>query len=175
MEFFEAVKSRASYRDSFKDQAVPRGDLIKIVEAGIQAPSGMNCQTTSFIIVDDAVLCGKIAEILNNSFCRTAPAFIVCVVDKSPVFNGTSFYREDCAAATENILLALTDLGYRSVWLDGVLKVNGIAERIAGLLKVPEDRFVQIILPVGVPVNKIEQKEKLTFEKRAFFNTWNGK
>ena len=53
MEFFETVAKRYSHRTPFLDQPVPDADVRKIVEAGIQAPSGQNCQTTSFVVVTD--------------------------------------------------------------------------------------------------------------------------
>ena len=53
MNLFEAIAKRLSYRGGFKDGPVSRDDLIKIVEAGLKAPSGKNGQTTSFVIIDD--------------------------------------------------------------------------------------------------------------------------
>ena len=53
MEVFEAFARRYSYRGPFTDAPVPREDLRKIVQAGIQAPSGKNEQVVSFVIVDD--------------------------------------------------------------------------------------------------------------------------
>ncbi|MCK4343353.1 MAG: nitroreductase family protein [Phycisphaerae bacterium] len=54
MDVFEAIAKRHSYRGPFKDQPVPRADLQRIVQAGLQAPSGKNAQTTTFVIVDEA-------------------------------------------------------------------------------------------------------------------------
>lgn len=174
MDFFEAVEKRGSYRDVFSDKKLTRDELRKIVQAGIQAPSGCNAQTTSFVIVDDPAVIQKIADILGKSFCATAAAVIVCVVDHRTVFGDMSFYREDCAAATENILLALTALGYATVWLDGVLRVGGAAEKIGALLGVPTDKTVQIVLPVGEPARPHSQNSRLPFEKRAWFNRYEG-
>ncbi len=49
MELFEAIAKRYSYRGPFSDAPVPREDLRKIVQAGIQAPSGKNEQVISFL------------------------------------------------------------------------------------------------------------------------------
>ncbi|GAB6164091.1 nitroreductase family protein [Thermostilla marina] len=170
MDVFEAIRRRHSYRGPFTDAAVSREDLRKIVEAGIRAPSGKNEQTTSFIIVDDPALLEQAKQIIDRPVCATAKAMIVCVADPRPVFNGMSFYKEDCAAAVENMLLAITALGYATVWLDGALRVNRTAERLAELLGVPADRRVQVVLPLGVPAEQWEQKPKLPFEQRAWFN-----
>ena len=53
MDVTEAILGRRSYRGKYKNIPVPRGDLIKIMEAGLAAPSGCNRQTTSLIAVDD--------------------------------------------------------------------------------------------------------------------------
>ena len=172
MDVFEAVAKRYSYRGEFTDAPVPREDLIKIVLAGIHAPSGKNEQTTSFVIVDDPGLLREIAQIVGKPVCHSAKAMIACVIDPRPVLGSISFAVEDCAAAVENVLLAITALGYATVWLDGVLRVEDKAAKIARLLAVPQDKAVRILLPLGVAANPGTQKEKLPFEKRAWFNRY---
>ena len=174
MDVFEAIARRYSYRGDFTDAPVPREDLIKIVLAGIHAPSGKNEQTTSFVIVDDAELLRRIAEIVDKPVCNTAKAMIACVIDPRPVLNNISFAVEDCSTAVENMLLAVTALGYATVWLDGVLRRDDIAARIGRLLGVPEGKAVRILLPLGVAAEPGTQKERLPFEKRAWFNRWGG-
>jgi nitroreductase len=49
----ELIFNRSSYRGAFIHEAVPRADLETIVKAGIAAPSGSNCQTPAFVIIDD--------------------------------------------------------------------------------------------------------------------------
>jgi nitroreductase len=172
MEVFEAISKRHSYRGDFTNAPVPRKDLVKIVLAGVHAPSGKNEQTTSFVIVDDSDLLRQITQIVDKPVCKTARAMIVCVIDPRPVVNKISFAVEDCAAAVENMLLAVTALGYATVWLDGVLRQRDIAAKIARLLGVPEGKSVRILLPLGVPVEPGTQKDKLPFEQRAWFNRY---
>ena len=174
MELFEAITKRHSYRGQFAATPVPEEDLRKIVQAGIQAPSGKNEQTTSFVVISDPDVLKKAAEIINRPVCETAQAMIVCVTDPRPVFHGETFHAEDCAAAVENMLLAITALGYATVWLDGVLRLEGVAERLAQLLAVPADHIVRIVLPLGVPAQSCQQKEKLPFDQRAWFNRYGG-
>ena len=174
MDLFDAIAKRRSYRGPFTDAPVPREDLQKIVQAGIQAPSGKNEQVASFVIVDDPELLRKIAAVVDRPVCRAAKAMIACVADPRPVYEGLSFDREDCAASVENMLLAIAALGYASVWLDGILRVNNAAERVGQLLGVPAGETVRVLLPIGVPAEPGVQKEKLPFEKRAWFNRYGG-
>jgi nitroreductase len=170
MDVFEAIDRRHSYRAEYVDKPVPREDLQKIVQAGIQAPSGCNAQSTTFVIVDAAAVMAQIREVVPVK----SPALIACIVDPTPVYQELSFEIEDCAAAVENMLLAIAALGYATVWLDGVLRREGVAQRLGAILNVPEGRRVQIILPVGVPAEQCKQKERKTFEQRAWFNRYEG-
>ena len=170
MDLFDAISSRYSYRGEFSDVPVPRNDLEKIVQAGIQAPSACNEQVASFVVIDDPQLLRQVAEIVGKPVCATAKAMIVCVADPRPVYANFAFPAEDCAAAVENMLLAITALGYASVWLDGVLRAEDRAARIARLLGVPSGRTVRILLPIGVPATPGHQRDKLPFDQRAWFN-----
>ena len=170
MDIFKAIEKRHSYRGGFTDKPVPNKDLERIVQAGIQAPSGCNEQTTTFVIVNDPDLLSSMAEILDRRVVREAGAVIVCVTDPRPVIRDTSFAVEDCSAAVENMLLAITALGYATVWIQGGLSVEERAERIARLLDVPGDRQVKVVLPIGEPAQVCEQKEKAPFDERAWFN-----
>jgi nitroreductase len=174
MDTFEAIASRFSYRGKFTDKKISRDDLTKIVQAGIDAPTGCNAQSVSFVAVDDPVIIQAIANInpeRAKPACLTAKAMIICVVDKTPVYNGLSFFIEDCAAATQNILLATTALGYASVWLDGILR-DGIGEKIGGILGVPKDKEVRILLPIGEPETFNKPNTKKPFGERAWFNKY---
>ena len=108
----------------------------------------------------------------TNTAMQQAKAMIVCIVDKEPpaVYENKSFAIEDCSAAVENMLLAITALGYASVWIDGWLRVERRAEKIGELLNVPDNKIVRIILPIGHPAEEVTAREKLPFEKRAWFN-----
>lgn len=172
MDVFEAIGKRHSYRGEFTDAAVPREDLTRIVQAGVDAPSGCNAQTTSFVIVDDPDLLAKIAAILEKPVVHSAKALIACIVETRGVYKGMSFEKEDCAAAVENMLLAVTALGYATVWLDGMLRALDRAEKVGALLDVPAERRVQVVLPLGVPAEEKAPAGKKPFAERAFWNRY---
>ena len=175
MELFEAIERRHSYRGPFEERAIPREDLQRIVQAGIQAPSGKNGQTTTFVIVDEPELVAQIAQLhVSNIAVQQARAFIACIVDAepTPIYEHHHFQIEDCAAAVENMLLAITASGYASVWIDGWLRSSNRAAAIGELLGLPTGKVVRILLPIGVPTEQWSQKEKLPFEQRAWFNRY---
>ena len=174
MDVFEAIKKRHSYRGDFKPQKMPADDLRKIVEAGIAAPSGCNAQSTFFIIVSDDDIMDSIRETISKPVFKTAPNAIVVFSRKEDVYHGMSFEKEDYSAAVENMLLAITSLGYATVWIDGALRLDNRAERVAELLGIPDDHTVNVVLPLGIPVEERKQPEKKPFEERAWANRYRG-
>ena len=176
MDIFETIAIRHSYRSEFQNKPVLRADLVKIVQAGINAPSACNAQTTSFVVVDDAKLIADIAKIFGDRpVCTTAKAVIVCLTDATPAYGNTSFAREDCAAAVQNMLLAITALGYAAVWYQGYVQRDGNDQQIAQLLGVPKNLRVEVVLPLGVPVTNESPREKKPFTERVSFNRYGQK
>ena len=69
------------------------------------------------------------------------------------------FWFEDCSAAAENILLAAHALGLGAVWTAGYPAQERIAP-IAAALGIPEKIVPLCIIPVGVPAENPEPKDK---------------
>ena len=170
MDFFDVVQKRFSYRKAMDQREVPLDDLKKMVQAGLDAPSGCNAQTTGFMIIRDPEIVEAIRRMPKaNGALATAPAFIACHVpkEKPDTYCGISFDIEDCAAAVENILMAATALGYGSVWIDGWLRMENRAEEIAGLTGLSDDRIIRIILPIGKMTEAHARREKKSFDERV--------
>lgn len=169
MDFFEAVSKRGSYRGQFLDQPIPEADMRKMLEAAIKAPSGYNMQTTSFVVVTEPELKAQIAALMPSEATESAPAIIVVVSERKEA-DGFCFEMQDYASATETLLLAITAMGYASVWMDGDTEDQGHGEKIKEILNIPADKTVRTILPVGVPAGEVKQNSRKTFEERVSFN-----
>jgi len=172
MNTFEAIKKRATYRGPFRNVDIPRGDLQKIVQAAIDAPSGCNFQSSYFIIVDDEIMMKKLSVIMPKGGMDTATAAIVVVADRTPVYGETTFYKEDYSAAVQNIYLAATELGYATCWLDGALRKDNVDKKISKLLNVPDWLLTCVLLPIGIPANEILHRQKKSFSERACYNKY---
>ena len=169
---FDVIFSRSSYRGSFSSKPVPKEDLKLIVNAGIAAPSGCNCQTPAFVIVDDAEKCKCIKDAFPRPSIQSAPAFIMVFTQSIPGIDGHFYNVEDYAAAIENILLAIKALGYESCWYQG--GVRSCAEVFRRLVGMPDIYTFVCLLPVGVAAEEASPiKTKKSFEERAWFNCYN--
>ena len=167
MNFFETVAARYSHRTKYTSAAVPKSDLVKILTAATQAPSGCNAQTTYFTVVTAPALLTKLADIIQSDATRTAPAMIVVSTEKVTFDFGLDFEVEDYAAAVQTILLSAAALGYASCWYDGMSRLNGNDRAIAELLNIPATRQVRTILPIGVPEIIGSQAGRKPIEQRV--------
>jgi len=175
MDIIECIQRRYSYRGSYKNTLVPREDLEKILKAGLAAPSGCNKQTTSLIGLDDDKILNSITSIINkNGFeGKNAPVGICVLTQKIPGYANVYFNVQDYAAAIENMLIAITALGYASCWVEGQVTENSeTQEQIAKLLKLPSNYIVVAFLPVGVPEKEGKRPFYKAFSERAWYNIY---
>ena len=149
METFEAIAGRASVREY---EAKPVGkDLIeKIVDAARRAPTARAVEPWEFIVVVDRKALVKLGEIaVTGAFIKGA-AFCIAVYCKD-----TKYYLEDGVAATENILLAIADLGLGACWVAGDKKPYAV--EVSKFLGVPQHMKLISLIPVGWPVKEPKQ------------------
>jgi nitroreductase len=171
MEFFDVVMARHSYRGEFEPTPVPRDDLVKIVTAGIHAPSAGNAQSQRFYVVTDGELIAKIRGLFQHPGIATAPALILLVSKKLKYGPSDSpFELQDYGAAAQNVLLAIAALGYATVWTDGQTNFNKeFQEAAKTLFELEEDATVRAVLPVGIPKQKGQQLPRKPFEELTRF------
>ena len=171
MNVLDAIKNRTSYRGQFENTATPRSDLIKIMKAGLAAPSGCNKQTTSLVAVDDADLLRKLHEVINPPAAETAPAMICVLTQEIIAYRDRCFYVQDYSAAIQNMLLAAVALGYQSCWYEGhITDTDAIGRKMADILGVPDDYELVCFLPIGIASQPVTYVDKKPLEERAWFN-----
>lgn len=66
MEKLDFIYNRKSVR-KFKDIEVPKGDILKLLDAATHAPSPKNQQTWHFVVVQNKDLINKIADIVTKN------------------------------------------------------------------------------------------------------------
>jgi len=170
MDFFDTVNARFSYRKRLGPEQPPFEDLKKIVQAGLDAPSGKNRQTTGFVIIRNEEIINAIKAMPGaNGSMATAPCFIACHIEKVMDSAGTDldFLVEDCSASVENILLGITAMGYAAVWIDGWLRHDNRAEKIGDLCGLPPHRIIRVLVPLGTPLEEQKRPDKKGFDERV--------
>ncbi|MBQ8673802.1 MAG: nitroreductase [Bacteroides sp.] len=155
----ETIMARRSIR-KYTDQPVEREKLEKIVECGINAPSGMNVQPWEVRVVDNPEYINGITEIAKKAnpqmaeepgfknIFRNAPAVIFIANPK----NGTGAL--DCGLLGENMILAAHSMGLGTCCLGGpinLMKNTPEAAPYIERLGFSEDYDILYAIAVGYP------------------------
>lgn len=148
------IFSRRSIR-VYSDEPVSERDLQGLLEAGMAAPSASNRKPWYFVVVTDRETLGALAEAhpYGKMLTRAGAAIAVC---GDPGIS--TWWVQDCSAATENILIAAAALGLGAVWLGS----HGNPEReqaLRDVLGVPDSIGVLSLLSIGHPA---EEKDART-------------
>jgi nitroreductase len=127
--------------------------IEKVVDAGRLAPTAWGKQPWEFVVITDADMKSRIADITDyGKFIKNAPACIAVFCED------TKFYLEDGCAATENMLVAATALGLGTCWVAGDKKEY--ADTVRELLAVPSSYRLVSLIPIGYAKSKPQPKRK---------------
>lgn len=156
MQPLELITKRRSIR-LYKDKAISKGDLEKIIDAARFAPTARNIQPWEFVAITKQEMLKKIADLAENGrFISQSKACIAVFC------SDTKYYLEDGCAATVYILLAARALGIGSCWVAGDKK--HYSQDIANLLNVPNSYKLVSLIPLGYPESSSEFR---IIDKRA--------
>ena len=154
----ETIFSRKSVRH-YTDQEVEADKLLTLVKAGMAAPTGMNRQPWSFIIVTNMAQVASISDKPGLMMLQKAKAVILVLGKKDE-----KFWQQDCSAATENILLAAEALGLGAVWCAGY-PLPDRTESYKELFNYSDDYEVLSLISIGYPTGEDKPKDKFKEEK----------
>lgn len=152
MDFFETVKRRCSTRD-FSSTPIAESVLMKIVDSGRLAPTARKEEPWEFIVIAARQGLAGIAQFTDYGKFIANGAACIAVICKD-----TKYYLEDGCAATENILLAATDLGIGSCWVAGDKKPY--ADAILKFLGVPTGYKLVSLIALGYPAQNFTPAKK---------------
>ncbi|MCL1881903.1 MAG: nitroreductase family protein [Oscillospiraceae bacterium] len=169
MNFFEIIEKRYSHKGRFLSTPVPREKLVQIASAGLSAPTGMNLQCVKLVILPDRQAVQPLCDIAPTEGTLTAPAAIVVFTDKTTQNWKMDFQIEDYSAATENMLLAATALGYVALWLDSPYFPADKQKALCDLLNAPANYQLRTVIPIGLPDGECLKREKMPFDERVWF------
>lgn len=171
-EVIDNIMTRVSVRD-FTGEKISEAQLDTLLHAAMAAPSAINKQPWAFVVVTDEAKIKALGEALPYSRCSNKPAVaIIPCGDLSKAIEGEmgAFWINDVSAATENLLLAAHAMGLGAVWT-GLHPDMNRAKLVQEMLGLPEHIIPLCVVPVGVPAEKPEVKDKFK-EENIHWNQW---
>lgn len=166
MDFWEAIRGRRSIRQ-YRSEPIAPELLEKIVSAGLYAPSARNNQPWEFLVVTERQTLTELSAVRPYwHMLASAAACIVVLNTSARSYSSpcTAFSVQDCAAATENILLTAHSVGVGGVWL-GLYPLEEERQTVRKLLQIPQPVEPFSIVSLGYPAYKPAQEKKKPTEK----------
>ena len=158
-EKLDLIFQRRSIR-RYTDQPVGEGQIQKLLEAAMAAPSAGNRKPWHFVTITGRSRLDALADAHpHGKMLHEAPLCIAVCGAPADSFKGPgqAYWVQDCAAATENILLAATALGLGSVWL-GVHPLQEREQAVRDLLSIPKDIVPLCLISIGHPAEAKEPR-----------------
>ncbi len=165
MDHLKPIFERRSHR-AYSDKPVPEDVVTNILKAGMFAPSAMNSQPWEFLIMKDDEKRSKVSELVPYwSMLKNAPLGILVLANTINYKASTKdFIVQDCAASTQNILLAAQAQGLGGVWL-GLYPIKARMQKISKIYNIPEHVLPFSITAMGYPYRELRPHRTFKEEK----------
>ncbi len=151
MSEYEAIFKRRSIR-KYKEEKVTDQVVVNMLRAAMAAPSAHNIQPWEFVVVRNREKLQLLSQVCKYWTMLRFADFAVAVVanlDGYPSEIG-DYYVQDCAACTQNMLVAAAGEGIGGVWL-GCYPTQENMEGTSALLGLPDHVVPIAMTAFGVP------------------------
>ncbi len=162
------IFKRRSIRKFKKGMEIKEEDVKAILEAGMAAPSGRNLKPWHFIVVRDKKVLKRISEFLPNASMMEGASlcFVIC---GDPSISSL-LWEQDCAAATENMLIAIANIGLGGVWI-GIHPREERKRPLMEIFGIPNGIEIFSLIAVGYPDEEKEPRTQFD-QTRIHYEKW---
>jgi nitroreductase len=169
MDAMTALYSRRSIR-LYTPKPVPFPLVQDMLRAAMCAPSAGNERPWHFIVSNERAILDEIPKIhpFAAMLKQANTAIVVCGDTTLEKYKG--YWPLDCAAATQNLLIAAHAKGFGAVWC-GVYPSEDRVVNLKKLLSVPEHIVPFSLIPIGFP-NEVKQAVERFDSSRVHENHW---
>ncbi|MEK6891504.1 MAG: nitroreductase family protein [Nanoarchaeota archaeon] len=174
MDFDKVVKSRFSVRKFYSKKPDWR-DILDAIDFASKIPLAGGIPSVKFILIDEEDKIIALKEAAQQDFIQTAHYVVVVVSDPKDVVRsydefGEVYVRQQAGAAIEQFLLKLVDVGLGGCWVGAFVE-----SQVKTILKIPENSYVEAIIPIGYPFGKPLRKKYPDLDRITYFNKYGQK
>ena len=150
MELQDAILKRRSIRRFTRDK-ISNEMIDTLLMAAISAPSAANRKPWDFFVITDKNILNELRYASRYTNYEAELAIVVCGnLSKALCEPNTSYWIQDCSAASENILLAATDMHLGSVWC-GIYPQEDAVNKVSTVLNLNNNLVPLNIIYIGYP------------------------
>jgi len=157
---FSVIHARKSVRN-FTGTPVSKSDLDKILKAGMAAPTAVNMQPWSFVVITERRILDDLSAGLPYAkmLTKAGAAIIVCTEPDKAYEKSKDMAIIDASLAGENILLAIEALDLGGVWTAAYPYPDRM-KHVKTVLKIPEEVIPLNVIAIGIPAGQDKPKDK---------------
>ena len=159
------IHARKSVK-SFTGAPVSQENLDKILRAAMAAPTAVNKQPWSFVVVTEKKRIDALAAGLPTArgIEKAAAVIIVCTTPELAHLQSKDLAIIDASLASENILLATEALGLGGHWTAS-FPYEDKMKHVRAVLGIPANIIPLNVILVGVPTGEDKPKDKYKKDK----------
>ena len=165
MEVKEALLKRRSVR-KFTEEPVSEEHINELLHAAMSGPSACNKKPWEFYVISNKDTLKELQSASKFTKMQAPLAIVVCGnLSHALPMQMADYWIQDCSAATENILLRVTDLGLGAVWC-GIHPQKRAEQKVAEILGLSKKEIPLNIILIGHPAEEPEARDQYD-EKRV--------
>ncbi|MBD5641957.1 MAG: nitroreductase family protein [Desulfovibrio sp.] len=169
MDLFEALKTRRSIR-KYTSEPVSDDSIHALLDAAMHAPSAKNEQPWHFIVVRDPEIRAILAKTTPYTGMAAHAPVVIVVCGDMKCEKAPGMWPQDCAAATENLLLAARGENLGTVWC-GVHPLKEREEHVRAALNLPAHIIPFNLICIGHPAQAFREEQRFR-EERVHRDKW---
>lgn len=156
-----AIYNRRSIRSYIINKPVEKDKILKLLDAGMAAPSACNLQPWEFIVVTEAETLSSLEGAITQGVQNAPMAMVICGNTSKTPWKSED-WKIDCSAAVENMMLVATTIGLGSVWI-GSFEDDKVRE----IFDIPDSIGIMSVIYFGYPA--LSPISKSRFNEEAIF------
>jgi len=163
MNTIETILNRRSIR-KYTDKPVDKEVILQLLKAGMYAPSARNSRAWQFVVIQNREMLDHLSQLHPYGKMMQEAACAILVCGDRNIDKEEGYLTINCAATTQNIMLAAHELGMGSVWL-GVYPRQERMKAISEFLQLQEQLMPVSLISLGFPAEKRPFPERFELEK----------
>ncbi len=172
MDALEAIQTRRSVR-RFEEREISEEIVRKLLLAAMSAPSARNQQPWEFVVVNSRDVLDAIPDFSPYARMAAHAPLGILICGDTRDLPSPEFWVQDCAAATQNVLIAAHALGLGAVWT-GVYSMDPTDRRVIGFIKLcrlPDGVVPLAFVVVGYPA-EVPPPQNRFDPRKVHTNVW---
>jgi nitroreductase len=156
-DFIELLYKRRSIR-KFTAESVDRETLETLMKVAMAGPSASNARPWEFVVITEKEVMDEFRQ--NLKYAKMNAPAAICVLGSHRMKankSGDLFWEQDCSAATENILLAVSAMGLGAVWI-GIHPISENKRVVEKILNLPDGVTPLNLIFIGHPAEEQEPR-----------------